>query len=94
MTVKNSGLVAQGFRIQNQQGLCRRGRLQKTRPLALTNAAITRLIPTQTKEKNRCWNPRGAAKGKNRIYNHNLTVVEREKIERNEVTRETCCMRS
>lgn len=36
------------------RGLCRRGRLQKTRPLALTNAAKATLMLAHIIEKNKC----------------------------------------
>lgn len=36
------------------EGMCRRGRLQKTRPLAFTNAAIAKLNPPQNRENTSC----------------------------------------
>lgn len=39
---------------QNQRGLCRRGRLQKILPLALTNAAKATLKPAHINEKKKC----------------------------------------
>lgn len=60
-TVKQTGNASQEieltitFRTQNQhRGLCRRGLLQKIRPLALTNAAIATLRPAHITEKNKC----------------------------------------
>lgn len=47
--------LATEFWTQNQdRGLCRRGLLQKIRPLALTNAAIATLRPAHINEKNKC----------------------------------------